>query len=91
MIGGFGAKIVAFGARLWGSGAKIGDFGAKIWGTVTKSEAYWVKIGPPRPGIGALGPISGHLGSRLVALGPRFGAMAQNWRLRGKGLGLWGQ
>ena len=61
MIGSFGAKIVALGARFWGSGAKIGGSGAKIWGTVAKSEAYGVKIGPPRPGIGALGPILGHL------------------------------
>ena len=69
MIGSFGAKIVALGARFWGSGAKIGGSGAKIWGTVAKSEAYGVKIGHPRPGIGALGPISGHLGLRLVKIG----------------------
>ena len=71
MIGGFGAKIVAFGARFWGSGAKIGGSWAeicgpvaKIWGTLAKSKAHGVKIGPPRPGMEALGPISGHLGSR---------------------------
>ena len=71
MIGSFGAKIVALGARFWGSGAKFGGSGAKIWGTVAKSDAYGVKIGPPRPEMLALGPILGHLGSRLMPLASR--------------------
>jgi hypothetical protein len=65
------AKIVAFGGKFWGSGAKKGGSVAKIRGTVAKirgtvakSKAHGVKIGPPRPGMEALGPISGHLGSR---------------------------
>ena len=41
MIGGFEAKIVAFGAKFWGSGAKIGGSGAKIWGTVVKIWGIW--------------------------------------------------
>ena len=70
------AKIVAFGGKFWGSGAKKGGSVAKIRGTVAKirgtvakSKAHGVKIGPPRPGMEALGPISGYLGSKLVALG----------------------
>ena len=65
------AKILAFGGKFWGSGAKKGGSVAKIRGTVAKirgtvakSKAHGVKIGPPRPGMEALGPISGHLGSR---------------------------
>ena len=91
MLGGFGAKIVAFGARFWGSGAKIGGSGAKIWGTVAKSKAYEVKIGPPRQGMEALGPISGNLGSRLVALGPRLVALGSKLRAGGHDWWLWGQ
>ena len=45
MIGSFGAKIVAFEARFWGSGAKIGGSGAEIWGTVAKNGHMGSRLG----------------------------------------------
>ena len=44
------------GAKIGGSGAKIGGSGAKFGGTVAMIEAFGIKIGPLRPGLGALGP-----------------------------------
>ena len=48
-----------------GFGVKVGSFGVK----------GGVKIWPPRSEMWALGPILGHLGSRLVALGSKKGSM----------------
>ena len=61
---------------LGGSGAKIGGSGAKFGGTVAPTEASGIKIWPLRPGLGALGPISGHQGAmeqRLEDMRQRFG------------------
>ena len=91
-IGASGAKVGAFGAKIGGSGANIGGSVAKIWGSLAKFiEASGMKNGPLRPGFEALGPILGHLGISLVALGSRFGVMGQDCRLWGKYLGLLGQ
>ena len=46
----------------------MGALGPRLQ-SVAKIEASGVKIGPLRPGMGALGRISGHLGPILVALG----------------------
>ena len=64
------------GAKNRGSGAKNGGSVAKIGGSVTKFEASVAvfqasgfRIGTIRREFGPLGPLSGHLGSRLMALG----------------------
>ena len=49
-------KTGVSGAKIGGSGAKIGGSGAKFGGTVAMIEAFGIKIGPLRPGLGALGP-----------------------------------
>ena len=54
---------------------------------VAMLEAAGVKIGSLRPGLGPLGPISGHLGPRLVALESRLGARGP--RLEALGLRFW--
>ena len=48
-------------------------------------------LGPLRPGLGALGPISGILRPRLVAPGLRLGILGQDRRLWDKDQGLRGQ
>ena len=59
----------------WFSGAKIGGSGARFEVTLALVEASGIKIEPLRSRLGAMGPISGHLGLRLVALGFRLGAI----------------
>ena len=69
------AKIEASGSRLGSLGPRFGALGlklvsgAKFGSSVAKIDASGVKIGPPRPEMWALGPILGHMGSRLVSLG----------------------
>ena len=60
-IGGSWTKIEVSGAKYGVPEAKVGGSGAKIGGSVTKTEATELRIG-------GFGPMSGHLGPKLVVL-----------------------
>ena len=60
-IGGSWTKIEVSGAKYGVPGAKEGGSGAEIGSSVTKSEASDFRIG-------GFGPMSGHLGPKLVVL-----------------------
>ena len=69
-IGGSWTKIEVAGAKNGAPWAKIGGSGAKIGGSVTKTEASEFRIG-------GFGPMSGHLGPKLVVLVSRLEALGQ--------------
>ena len=65
-----GTRIGGFRPKIGGSGAKYGGSGAKIGGSVTKTVATEFRIG-------GFGPMSGHLGPKLVVLVSRLEALGQ--------------
>ena len=57
-----GSRLGSLGPRLGALGLELEPFGAKFGSFFAKIEASGVKIGPARPEMRALGPITGHLG-----------------------------
>ena len=57
-----GSRLGSLGPRLGALGLELEPLEAKFGRFVAKIEASGVKIGPPKPKMRALGPITGHVG-----------------------------